>query len=412
MTRPSLHAALATLAVAAPATAQLAAGNVLVSTNGTIREYTPGGALVDQFAVPHPNGTPPPTEIARDLAVHPSGDLYVYNGTFTPYLSVRRTATGLWQHFSHPLWSTANGGSIGGVAILGDHVFVSGDQTAFVNGALLRFDPATSSFTVFGQQFVTGFLDVAAGFDGLLYALSSYEQQIQVFDPTTLDHLRTITLPSGIGARGVGVDQAGTLYVATWQQGIQRFDPNGVPLQAVTTGSRHHDVDLAPCGTILFGDWSGRVYRTDAGLSLPTAFVASSTNTFVAFRASSVPVAAAAAARAGVPPNPAAFAPGAANGPVLGATWQPTLTPFLPGAIADFVVVATAPDNASSPLGTMLFDAALPHFVCAWPAGAPLAIEVPGDCTLAGATFVAQAGSVAMTTCAFANALDVTIGWY
>lgn len=152
-------------------------------------------------------------------------------------------------------------------------------------------------------------------------------------------------------------------------------------------------------------DW----YRADASLTTFSFVTATNTNTFVAFASAAEPTQATAAMRLGTPANPATFQ---GDGPLLGATWQTSLTPFVPGAFVDFVVIAAAPANLPSPIGTYLFDPFDAYFVCAFAAGAPLQVGIPGNCALVGLGLVAQAGSVSFATCAFANALDVTIGTF
>lgn len=405
---PTRHALsiLATPLLAAGLVAQ-ATDDILVSTQNLLRRCTAAGSLLGEVVIPYPVVPRPLTEAARDLVVHPSGDVYVFNGTFTPYLSVRRATTGVWQHFPHPQWTMSNGGSNGGIAIYEDAVFVTAGQTVFANGGLLRFDIATSTFTVFATQFVGGFLDLTIGWDGRLYALASSEQHIEVFDATTLQHQRTITLPFALGARGLGVAADGTLLVATWQQGLRRFDGDGNLQQVLTTGSRHHDLDLDACGNILCGDWGGRVIRSDATLTGFTQWASGTTNTFVAFAAPTVPAPAIATVRAGTPPNPTVFhGPGAH----IGTTWTGTLTPFLPAALFDVVIFGAGPANVPLPFGTYLVDEAVTHFVYDYAAGGQLSVAIPDHCMLTGLVFVAQAGSVSLTTCALANALDVRIG--
>src|SRR5437762_1743582 len=66
------------------------AGNLLVTTAGSyplqfFKEYTPTGSLVRTVTVPPPPGSSGDT--ARDLVQNSSGNVYVYNGTFTPALA-------------------------------------------------------------------------------------------------------------------------------------------------------------------------------------------------------------------------------------------------------------------------------------------------------------------------------------
>lgn len=398
-----LIAVLAFLTTASVSFAQ--SSEILVSTQNQIRRYTAAGALISQIPVPYPGGSRPATEAARDLVVHPSGDVYVFNGTFHPYLSVRRAANSQWEHFQDPLWSLGNNGSHGGITLFDGAVFLAGSETAFATGALFRFDIASTTFTRFATQFVDGFIDLTVGWDGKLYALSAYDL-VQVFDAVTLQHLSTITLPFALGARGVGVAADGTLLIASWQQGLKRFDANGNLQQTITTGSRHHDLDVGACGDIQCGDWNGRIIQTTAALTGYTQFFSGNTNTFVAWATPTVPAPAIATARAGTPSNPPAFTGG---GAILGTQWSGTLQPFLAGAIADVVVFGAGAANVPTNYGTVLFDEALTWFTFDAAAGTSISVAIPNDCHLTGVRFVAQAASVSLAAIALTNALDVRI---
>ncbi|MBI5850309.1 MAG: VCBS repeat-containing protein [Planctomycetes bacterium] len=60
--------------------------------------------------------------------------------------------------------------------------------------------------------------------------------------------------------------------------------------------------------------------------------------------------------RLGTPPNPNALRPGVTSGPVIGRTWDPVVdhTLFMPAATADFLLLALAPTNSTTPFGTLL----------------------------------------------------------
>lgn len=117
--------------------------------------------------------------------------------------------------------------------------------------------------------------------------------------------------------------------------------------------------------------------------------------------------------RPGSPPNPLAFLPGATGGPVLGGTWSPSVdhATFVPGAIADYLVVTALPANVPTPFGTLLCDLnAAPLQFPPVPPGVPLTLPIPASCTLAGATFSAQVGSFDGAQLALTNALDLVVG--
>ncbi len=118
--------------------------------------------------------------------------------------------------------------------------------------------------------------------------------------------------------------------------------------------------------------------------------------------------------RAGVPPNPVAFLPGVSSPPLLGAVWDPVVTPILPVPVLDFIALSPQQLNLFvPPLGTLLCDVSSPGPILSSPPGTPFQIPIPSDVNLAGFSFCAQAASTAADfTIALTNALDCTIGTF
>ena len=117
--------------------------------------------------------------------------------------------------------------------------------------------------------------------------------------------------------------------------------------------------------------------------------------------------------RPGSPPNPSAFLPGLSGGPVIGGTWDPIVdhSAFVPGALVDFVGLATTSTNLASPFGTLLvgFD---PPFVLTTVPGTPFAVPIPDDCALVGQSAFTQGGSLdPLLAPVLANAIDVVVGF-
>lgn len=118
----------------------------------------------------------------------------------------------------------------------------------------------------------------------------------------------------------------------------------------------------------------------------------------------------------GTPANPSAFLPGAAYGPVLGATWNPSVdhTSFVPTSVADFLLIsAVATEVDLGPVGTLLCAPPYLAILVDLQPSSPFQIPIPPDCELMGVTLRAQAGS-SPDGAAFslANALDITFGSY
>lgn len=274
---------LALLLLAPSALAQVPPGNVLVSSSNMLREYTPDGQLVDSRPIPHPGGSHPLGEVARDVVLDGAGDLHVYNGTFSPWLSTLRADDGTWEHHTTDDWNTVNNVSYGGIASIGPWLFVS---DALSGGGLWRFDSQDG----FSVQLVAGgtdFIDVVTGRDGLVYGLVSNGSFVRAYDPGTLDLVRAFSV--GASVRGIAVDESGAVFGASWDGRIHHFAPTGMVVESVESGTSNlMDIDLDPFGNLVVGGRFGEVILTDRSLDSLSTFIAG-TNTFVAFRAGGGP---------------------------------------------------------------------------------------------------------------------------
>ena len=114
--------------------------------------------------------------------------------------------------------------------------------------------------------------------------------------------------------------------------------------------------------------------------------------------------------RQGTPPNPIAFLPGVTSPPVVGALWDPVVTPFLPGAVIDFVWFSLLPVNLPTASGTLLCALPAPGLLFTSSPGVPFQFQLPADPGLVGLALCFQGGSSALGSFALANALDITLG--
>ncbi|MEM9566935.1 MAG: hypothetical protein AAF974_01405 [Cyanobacteria bacterium P01_E01_bin.34] len=250
-------------------------GNILVSTNNTVTEYTRDGMVVQSFSVPQPAG-----ESIRDIAIDREGNIRVYNGTFDPTMGIIQVATGTVTNVSVPGWSTVNNLTYGGIASFQDTIFVTDMRTSGDGGA----DEARGILAIDGTK-VRRFaweidaIDLNIGLDGWLYALtpggSPGGSTVAVYDPVTLLKVDDIDLSisTGHGAqrRAIAVNGYGELFVATLDGELFHLDPKG-QLLAVETFScdgrqcRFSDVDLAADGTLLLSSGDGYVLTTDESM--------------------------------------------------------------------------------------------------------------------------------------------------
>lgn len=251
------------------------AENVLVSILNEIHEYTPSGAIVQSIAVPWPAGQRPTSESTRDLCMMQDGRIAVFNGTFTPFVSLYQPTDNSWQHMTFSGWSTGNSGRFGGIASIGPYVFVSDASTSGGEArGVVRFDSRDASAIRFETSVGTN--DVNLGLDGLLYALGDGNEStsaIKVFDPVSLALHRTITLSSSSSPNGFAVNAIGNLFVSSNGGVIREYSPTGNLVRSVTTGTTSvRDIDLAPDGRIFGGTFINGVLLTSEELASFSGF--------------------------------------------------------------------------------------------------------------------------------------------
>jgi hypothetical protein len=275
----------------AAAAAQFTPGNLLIQTNEQVREYTPAGGLVQSFATQYPGGVYPTTESARDIALDAAGRLHLYNGTFDPHWSVFDPDGDTWSHATFAGWSTVNNGSYGGIGVFGDATFVTDMATAgvdapqgivrFANGAATRF--ATSIEPI----------DLTVGLDGLVYALypggSPEGRFVDVYDPTTLAFIRTVSLAAifgHTGHRSIAVNAAGDILIADWDGDLARISAAGAilnqtNLSGIASSVNLYDIDVSADGVVVVGDRFGGVVVTNETFSAFAPFSAGPDGVFV-----------------------------------------------------------------------------------------------------------------------------------
>ena len=281
-----LSARLLLFAVFAVATCRarsFTAGDILVSEffNGTLAEYTATGMLVQQFQIPITPGDF--FNSMRGVAVDQSGRAQIYNGTFGADLVTLDPASGVIQNHAFPGWSTVNNITFGGIAVSGNYAFVTDMATFGHNDAdlvhgLVRFNLADYSATRFTTR--DGYQQLTIGVDGLLYALpgeATPANHIDVFDPTTLAFVRSISLSTqGFLAdlRSIAVDTGGNIFaVGIGSANLMEFDPEGqlIKTQRVTdTGLTSIALDAA--GELIASDELGGIFVASTDLDPLTSF--------------------------------------------------------------------------------------------------------------------------------------------
>lgn len=274
--RPALDFAARALALAGLALAGLALaglpahaaeptpGNLLVTFQDNLYELTPAGTQIQLLAIDSVS------ETARDVVLDRSGLAAIYNGTFSPQLSLLEPVTVSWAHLPFTGWSTVNNVSYGGVAAYRHYVFATDMTTAGDGGTrgIVRFDLDTATGVRFGDA---EYIDVAMGFDGKVYGLRSDEQTVDAFDPESLAAAGGATL--ALDVRGIAVDADGEILGASWDGNLYRFSSAGGLLDFHSTGIDNlTDIDLSPSGAVAAGARFGEVIVSTAALDSSTSF--------------------------------------------------------------------------------------------------------------------------------------------
>jgi hypothetical protein len=289
------------LAIASPGAlaGTLTPGDILVSSTtdlqtNVLREYTTSGQLVQTFSVPiAPGGDAYIRGIATDVA----GNVQIYNGTFSPYLTTLNPAgSGSYMNHTFAGWSTVNDLNFGGIVVNGNYAYATDMATGNSGGSpngIVRFDLTTFAATRFASGPANGSGDytmVGLGLNGKLYAPwpggSPVGDHIDVIDPVSMTKT-TINLPFLFQVSGVVADQAGNIYAvgALGDGTIYKLDSNGNVLASISTGfTSLNGLELSNTGQLLTASSNGEVILTNTSFSQLSSFsVGSQITTFDAF---------------------------------------------------------------------------------------------------------------------------------
>jgi hypothetical protein len=274
----------------------LLAGNLLITSEvpGTLaynlKEYTQQGALVSSQPIPQAPGSTE-YEDARGLSVDPSGNVNIYDGTFTPSLATLSAATQTWSFQTFDGWSTVANISYGEVAAYKNFVFAS-DMFTYNGGepnGIVRFDSSGGTPVRFAQG--NDFIQVTLGQDGVLYGLQG--TTVKTYDPDTLAAGRTFTLQGGPDSdiRSIAVDASGQILAATWGGYLAEYDASGqfIPNHSIRLpgqfggGENLINVALDTDGQVAVGGRFGEIYLTDESLANVQTIQTNQWVTFVTF---------------------------------------------------------------------------------------------------------------------------------
>ena len=243
--------------------------NLLVSVNDKLREYTSTGMLVQ--TIPFNYGGREysmGTEFLRGIVVDQYGWVDSYNGTFYPFMTRYSPGLNSFEHKTFPGWSSTNLVQAGGITVYQRFVFAADmDSNYATANGIVRFDLFNRS----AQRFAGGrdFIDVNAGLDGKLYALTSSEADIYVYDPETMQQISHIPKPAGLAwMTSVAADSDGRLFVTGSDGTVSRLSNTGVTEVTRPTGFTGFliDVDVDEQGRLIVAHWQGHVIIGDTNL--------------------------------------------------------------------------------------------------------------------------------------------------
>ena len=286
----SAHAAPACLSVLLLVTpafgAELFTGELMVQSQAPgslsyrITEYQADGSSLQTIT---PEQAPGSTNLwnPRDLVIGQDGLLYLYNGTFDPYLSILDPMPDDWSHITHDGWSTINNVSYGGIARAGDRVFVTNMSTAGQpSSGVVVFDTAMGTSTEFASSLQP--TDLNLGLDGKLWVLNG--STAFAYDPASFASMGSVSIAAaGSDIRSLAVDADGNFYVATWGGNLARLAPDGSFMDSLSFGGSLTDVDVSPAGLLAVGTRLDGAWLTDTSLSDPVQIESNRWNSFVTF---------------------------------------------------------------------------------------------------------------------------------
>lgn len=264
--------AVGLIAPSAARAAPFTVGNVLVSTQQKIIEYTPAGAVVQTITIPTGGGDGG----ARDLIRDKNGNVQIYNGTFSPQLTQYNPSSATFSHQAGS-FSTANNLTYGGIAAAGDFVYVTDMNTSgSAEMGLVRYQLGGGATTRFNSTLQ--YIDVTLGLDGVLYALrnngiNAGGTQIDKLNALTGAALGAVTLPDE--QRAIAVDAAGDIYAVGLGPGvgIVHYSPSGTFIKKLTDPiGGLSDIDLNASGGIVITNHGGAVLLTSTALTGSTWF--------------------------------------------------------------------------------------------------------------------------------------------
>jgi hypothetical protein len=255
-----------------------------------VQEYTPSGTLVQSWKITATFST----EYARGVAVDNLGNIIIYNGTFSPSLSILNPSTGSMTNYSSPGWNNSNTTIQGSVAVSGGFAYaqdqqISGDSAN--QSGIVRFKLSDGT----SQRFLAGTIvsSLSLGLNNKLYAVwpdtSPGDNELTIVDATTMAVIKTVNLPMGFS--GATADAAGNIF-ATSGSTIYEMNESAQILKSLDTGFAVDNIKISPTGQLVMANNGGQIVMSTTDLSSFTEFTLNEPNQqlFASFANFAVPV--------------------------------------------------------------------------------------------------------------------------
>lgn len=252
-----------------------------VSSQNYIYQYSYDGNLLNAKLIEGATSS----ANARDLIHLPADELAIFNGVFEPTLSV--LSVDGWNHKTIDGWSIANNGTYGGITA-DDNYFYLGDMSTAYAGSLKGLLRVTKDFSSTERYFDHyEFIDLTFGENGYLYALRNTYGDLVVIDPKEMTIVAEVDLGHTSSSRAVTADSEGTIYMASWNGDISKYDAAGNLLESIDIDGSLTDIDLQ-ADRILIGTRAGDVHLLSTDLELISSFQVTNGITFTSFYATAL----------------------------------------------------------------------------------------------------------------------------
>lgn len=249
--KSTAFAVLMVFCLGGPATAlTFTPGNLLMSYNNQITEYTRTGEIVQQIAVPSPTGE---SIVLRDLVLDEYNRLHVMSGPsiFDLYLSTLDLSDETWSHNTISGWSLGNVTYYGGIGISNNYIFAPDQSTGSGGGAAGIIRIPLDDLSSIERLPNSGGHAATVGLDGYLYTVERYGHVARI-DPETMETTGTFNVYRDASVIGLAVAANGHIYSTDLDGDLHHFDSSGTFLEKVSGFGV--ELNLALDGTLVGTD--------------------------------------------------------------------------------------------------------------------------------------------------------------